>query len=61
MKERNGIGDKPPEEYDTSEFQGYILSVLPEVLFRIAWIHHNNELVAEIYDYENAVTLITTF
>ena len=70
------IGDKPHKKYDTSESRGYILSVLPEwsgysfkildhslreVLFRIAWIHHNNELVAEVSDYENAVTLITTF
>lgn len=70
------IGLKPPEHYDISKFQGYLLSVLPdwsgysfkiidhslsEVLFRIAWIKHNDELVAEIDHYENAVTLITTF
>lgn len=70
------IGLKPPEHYDTSEFQGYLLSALPdwsgfsfkmldhslpEVLFRIARIKHNEDLVTEISDYENAVTLITIF
>ena len=70
------VGARPPEEYDTSEFRGYVLSILPdwsgysfrlsdyslqEVIFRIAWIKHDDELVAEISDYENAVTLITTF
>lgn len=70
------IGSKPPEHYDESKFNGYLLSVLPdwsgfsfqiidrtlsEALFRIAWIKHNDDLVAEISDYENAVTLITTF
>ena len=70
------IGLKPPEHYDTSEFHGYLLSALPdwsgfsfkmldhslpEILFRIACIKHNEDLVTEISDYENAVTLITTF
>lgn len=70
------VGAKPPEEYDTSGFRGYILNVLPDwsgysfkikddslsdVIFRIAWIKHNDELVTEVSDYENAVTLITTF
>ncbi len=70
------VGWKPPEHYDTSEFHGYLLSGLPdwsgfsfkmldysltEVIFRIAWIKHDENLVTEIYDYENAITLITTF
>ncbi len=70
------IGWQPPEYYDISEFRGYLLSVLPdwsgfsfnmldyslpEIIFRIAWIKHNENLITEISDYENAVTCITIF
>lgn len=70
------IGAKPPEQYDTSNFHGYLLGVLPdwsgfsfrlidhtlpEILFRIVWIKHNDDLIAEIDDYENAVSGIATF
>lgn len=63
------IGFEPPEQYDTSKFKGYILSVLPDwsgfsfqlldrtlkkIEFRLAWIRHTIE--AEISDYENIVT-----
>ena len=70
------IGWKPPEHYNISAFRGYLLSVLPdwsgfsfkildysllEVLLKIAWIKHNENLMTEIFDYENAVTRITVF
>ena len=68
------IGYKAPEKYDLSKFQGYMLSVLtdwsgfsfqlidhtiPQITFRLVWIQHTVE--AEIADYENAITGITTF
>ena len=68
------IGFKPPEKYNISKFQGYILSVLTDwsgfsfqlidhtiskITFRLAWIQHIVE--AESTDYENAIMNITTF
>ncbi len=68
------IGFKPPEKYDLSKFQGYILTVLTDwsgfsfqlidhtisqITFRLVWIQHTVE--AENADYENAITGITTF
>ena len=75
---QNGVlvGAKPPEQYDTSHFRGYLLSVLPDwsgftaklldrtlpqMRFRLVWVRHLTELAAEPHDYENAVTLIATF
>ncbi len=63
-----------PEQYDTSKFKGYILSVLPDwsgfsfqlldrtlkkIEFRLAWIRHTIE--AETSEYENIVMTVTTF
>ncbi len=74
---KNGvrIGFKPPEQYDISEFRGYLLNVLPdwsgfvfqlldrtmpEVRFRIAWIKHDESIVTDDVYYENAIYVITT-